>query len=261
MAGSHSISLLFVVFLAIMVGVVVRAWMREARTQVQKEAERPTPQPVPAPLSPEDVERLLDQLGSSNAAEAKSADRKLGEYFRDRAESRSSEILRPIINVATREGAHDAARSFCLGVLAAIQVPGARQILLNALRAQSPEVRAAAAQGLWHLRDPTTVASLIEVLLNDSSYEVKSSVTSTLGWIKSPEAVPALMFYFEKGDKRAKVDAMWALGAIGDPRSLLLARAALAHRYRRLREAAKMALGEYDFKRRERGPKPERFLP
>lgn len=261
----HSITLLllFLVVLIQVLSAVVRAWTREAKTQFQEKAETPVPQPPPPPppMTASDVERLLDRLGSPDAAEVKSADRELGEHFYGNRSLRGSDTLRPIIDMASRVDAPDVARGFCLRVVGSIQVPGAREILIKGLSAKSPLVRAAAAGGLHSLRDPTTVAPLVEVLLNDDSHEVRSSVTSTLGWIESPEAVPALMTCFERGDKRAKVDALHALGRIGDPRSLPLARAALSHRYRRLREAAKSALFQYDYRRRRGQPEVQGYLP
>ena len=267
MSGSHSLSLLFVLSLAWMAGAVVRAWMREARTQFEVKPASPAPRTERSPVTPEDAAGFFDRLGSPNESEAKSAERRLDECFYGSGDQDSDAALRIsplfqlLVDTAKNDGANDAARGYALSRLGSLERPGARQILLDALQAKSARVRAAAAGAIWFLSDPTTVAPLVEVLQKDDSYEVRSSVTRALGWIRSPEAVPALMTCFEKGDKRAKVDSLWALGSICDPRSLPLARAALSHRYRRLREAAKMALAGYDDVRRKNAPPAPGYLP
>jgi HEAT repeat protein len=143
----------------------------------------------------------------------------------------------------------DFARAYAATALGAIGDSRALPLLLNALSAASAVVRQGAIQGLKFFREVSTVPAIVR-LLDDPVLEVRQAAATTLGLIGSADAVPALMAFYERGDRESKVSALWAFAYIGDPRSLPLARAALLDKVRKVREAAKFALAQYDFKRR-----------
>lgn len=162
---------------------------------------------------------------------------------------RGSAALDPLLDT-TRDGT-EFARASAATALGAIGERRALPLLVNALSDPSPTVRASATQGLGFFRDPSTVPALIRAL-DDLDTEVSCSAASALGYIGRGEAVPPLMALYERSDWRSKVAALGALGWICDPRSLPLVRAALSERVRRVRDAAKSALAQYDFRRRSK---------
>ena len=141
------------------------------------------------------------------------------------------------------------ARAYAVSTLGCIGDRRALPVVIDALSDASPMVRRSATTSLMHFQEPSTVPLLIRAL-EDSASEVCRSAASVLGCFHSADAVIPLMAYYERGDREAKVAALCALGHIGDPRSLPLARAALLDKVRKVRDAAKSALANYDFKRR-----------
>lgn len=141
------------------------------------------------------------------------------------------------------------ARAFAVGVLGAIGDRRALPVVLDALSDTASAVRLKATTSLLHFQELSTVPFLIRAL-DDLDPEVQRSAASTLGSLRAVEAVLPLMAFYERGDWKAKAEALVALGFIGDPRSLPLARAALLDKVRKVRDAAKSALANYDFNRR-----------
>ena len=160
-----------------------------------------------------------------------------------------SEAIEPIL-ATTRHGT-DFARAYAVTVLGVIRDRRALPVLVEALGDAAPEVRMAATKGLWFFHDSSTISALVRVLEEDAVGEVRCSAAQALGFIRSVEAVPALMAFYEHGNSEAKVSVLHALGYIGDSRSLPLVRGALFDRIHVIRKAAKSALAQYDFKRRE----------
>ncbi len=114
---------------------------------------------------------------------------------------------------------------------ALVESPGAKQpqrpaaananvaALIEALRDEVPEVRAAAVEALGEQRDTATVSALMEVLRRDADPAVRRSAAWALGQIEDPRAIPALADAL-RGDADAEVrrNAAWALGEIEDKR-------------------------------------------
>ena len=123
-------------------------------------------------------------------------------------------------------------------------------MVVDALSDASPKVRVAATQGLRFFREPSTVPVLVGAL-QDPALEVRCSAACSLGFIRSAEAVPPLIVFYERDNREFKVAGLHALGYICAPRSLPLARAALLDKVRKIRDAAKSAMAQYDFKRRQ----------
>jgi HEAT repeat protein len=163
---------------------------------------------------------------------------------------RCSEVLDPLLE-ATHRGT-DFARTYAATVLGHIGDHRAVPSLIDALSDPSPPVRRATAKSLGFLQAVSAVPMLVRAL-DDSDPELSRTAASALGHIRSREAVLPLMALYERGDRESKVAALLALGYIRDPRSLPLARAALLDRVRKVRDAAKSALAQYDYKRRHEG--------
>jgi HEAT repeat protein len=160
---------------------------------------------------------------------------------------RGTTALDPLLEAARRGTIF--ARAYAVSTLGCIGDRRALPVVIDALSDASPMVRRSATTSLMHFQEPSTVPLLIRAL-EDSASEVCRSAASVLGCFHSADAVIPLMAYYERGDREAKVAALCALGHIGDPRSLPLARAALLDKVRKVRDAAKSALANYDFKRR-----------
>jgi HEAT repeat protein len=224
---------------------------------------------TPVALSKFRISRLVARLNSQVEAEAKQAASELDGLFypnygpgpREVAAAeaqqitdnhfraiRGSKAIEPLFK-AMVEGA-EFARAYAATVLGAIGDIRALPLVVDALADSSPKVRLAATQGLRFFREPSTVPGLIRAL-QDPALEVRCSAACSLGLIRSAEAVPPLMEFYERGNRESKVAALHALGYICDPRSLPLARAALLDKVRKVRDAAKSALAQYDFKRRQ----------
>jgi HEAT repeat protein len=221
------------------------------------------------PFAKSKIARLVSALSSKRESEAKSAAVALedllfpnygpGPRLVTPAEAqrisenhfatiRSSDAIQALMAGAV-EGT-EFARAFATGVLGHIGDRRALPLLLGALSDPAPAVRAAAVKSLGFFQEPSSVAPMVQ-LLDDPAPEVRSSAAAALGFVRSPDAVPALMAFYERGNWQSKVEALTALAYICDPRSLPLARAALSDRARRVRDAAKFALGQYDWNRRQ----------
>jgi HEAT repeat protein len=222
-------------------------------------------------LSKSKVSRLVARLSSRVEEEAKQAALMLdgllypnygpGPRLINAAESqritddhygglRGSNAVEPLLEALLK--GTEFARVYAATVLGCIGDRRALPLLVDALSDASPAIRQAAIKGLWFFREPSTVPALVQAL-QDSSSDVRCSAASALGFIGSPEAVPPLVAFYGRGDRESKVAALGALGYICDPRSLQLAREALRDRVRKVRDAAKFALAQYDFKRRHGG--------
>lgn len=160
---------------------------------------------------------------------------------------RGTPALDPLFDAARRGTPF--ARAYAVCVLGPIGDRRALPFVIDALSDASPTVRLSATRSLLHFREPSTVPVLIDAL-NDPNPEVCRSAALVLGCLHSVDAVSPLMALYERGDREARVAALHALGRIGDPRSLPLARSALFDKVRKVRDAAKSALAHYDLKRR-----------
>jgi HEAT repeat protein len=231
------------------------------------------PAPPPTSLHPtkDEIARLVELLNSNDLAIAKRAadaldalhypqfSRRgngprvisLDEYTRvsDALKNalRDTDVIDPLIE--TFQIGTPFAKAYAGPVIGYIGDSRALPLLIDALSDTDVAVRVAAIHGLRALRDPRAASPLVQAL-DDPIDEVARSAASTLGWLRSEDAVVALMRFYDSARWQNKVAAVYALGDIGHPQSLPLVRLALFHPFRKVRRAAKAALSSYDLKRR-----------
>jgi HEAT repeat protein len=223
-------------------------------------------------IAQQTISSLVDQLNSDDIESAKGAGERLDRLLYPRCPSvitgdqwvsiseahysslRGSVTLEPLLRTLV-EGS-DYAREYAATVLGAIKEPRAISLLLTALDDPCPRVRESATKGLWFFRDTSTVFPLVD-RLQDSTSSVRHGAADALGFIGSSDAVPSLIKLYETGDREDMLAALYALGNIADPRALPLARKALNHPHKRVRNAAKSVLATHDFNRRKQSEKAD----
>lgn len=210
------------------------------------------------PLSKGEISQLTPALDSPDRSIAKQAETRLdtllhpprtsgavrGDEIARRSEAhygpmRGSDALLPLL--AALEHGTQFARAYAATALAIIKDPRAIPPITRSLSDKDPEVRIAMLKGLWFFRDPATAKHVIP-LLDDPVPQVACDAADTLGAIGSPEAVPALLEFYERGDQEARAAVIHALGSIQDPRALPLLREASQSDNRKIRSAARSAL-------------------
>jgi HEAT repeat protein len=97
------------------------------------------------------------------------------------------------------------------------------QALIGSLEDSSAVVRLRAVESLAAHENTTAVPALIQKL-SDEDPEVRKATIDALGVLEDPRAVPALIAYVDerKTDDDLPLNALWALGAIGDHQSIAL---------------------------------------
>lgn len=142
------------------------------------------------------------------------------------------------------------ARKYALGALTHMGDSRARPHILAALKDPEPSVRVEATNCCSYVRDGNAIPSLID-LLTDESDDVITSAAYSLGYLRALDAIPSLLELATSEYPRHRESAVSALGYIKDPAALPIVRAALKDKHRSVRKAAKLALANYDLKRRE----------
>ncbi|MBI5695208.1 MAG: HEAT repeat domain-containing protein [Nitrospirae bacterium] len=91
--------------------------------------------------------------------------------------------------------------------------------LLAALARGETEVRRAAVGALWNIRSVASLGGLVRAL-TDPDPEVRQAAAGALGELESPDALfPLTGLLSEESDTMVKIEAIRALGGLGDPRS------------------------------------------
>jgi HEAT repeat protein len=89
--------------------------------------------------------------------------------------------------------------------------------LIEALDDPSPDVRKNAVESLAALKAIDAVPSLCELVGGDPSEAVQRAAVASLARLGDPRAVPVLVAHLEANRSSPPLDAIWALGEIGDP--------------------------------------------
>ena len=113
-------------------------------------------------------------------------------------------------NPTIREGVVTVARN--------IDDPSVTQALIHALNDPSITVRAGAAESLGIQNAVGSVQALLD-LLEDPEAQVRRAAVDALGQIAHPDATLPLIAYVE-AQETPPLNALWALGEIGDSRSM-----------------------------------------
>jgi HEAT repeat protein len=97
------------------------------------------------------------------------------------------------------------------------------QALIGALKDSSDVVRLRAVESLAAHENTEAVPALIQ-MLSDDDPEVRKATIDALGVLEDPRAVPALIAYVDerKSGDDLPLNALWALGAIGDHQAIVL---------------------------------------
>jgi HEAT repeat protein len=93
-------------------------------------------------------------------------------------------------------------------------------VLRQGLRSRSVASRAVAVELLGRFQALAAIDEVIERLHDDPSVEVRARAARALGRMSSFRAVDALLMRVDDGPVAMRVQAIWALGEIGDPRVL-----------------------------------------
>lgn len=115
-------------------------------------------------------------------------------------------------NVVVREDTAKIARNF--GSDAVVTA------LLGALADPSPTVRRNAVDSLAELEAKQAAQPLAAMLATEADPLVQRQIVDALGRLKDPETVPALVSWLEAREADPPLNAIWALGNIGDARAL-----------------------------------------
>jgi HEAT repeat protein/beta-lactamase regulating signal transducer with metallopeptidase domain len=119
--------------------------------------------------------------------------------------------------------------------------------LITALTDDDSNVRLSAVETLGKLRDPRAVQALIQALRQDPDPKVRAMAAWALGEIEDPSAVPALSTALrEDDDQEVRVQAAQALGNIEDVSAIEVLGAAARDPGVEVRRAAVEALGNMD---------------
>lgn len=147
---------------------------------------------------------------SNNAAARAAAAVRLGRDPGSEAARRLIELLKEP-SAMVRETAARALRGIC--------DPSALEPLSDALRSGVTE----AAETLGRMRNPKAIPVLVEVLPRDSGSVLDVLGTHYPGWRQSQEArlaIPALIAFWETGEKRQRLKAAQWLGTFKDARAI-----------------------------------------
>ena len=115
-------------------------------------------------------------------------------------------------------------------------------VLRQGLRSKSVSSRAVSVELLGRFQALAAIDEVVELLHHDPSAEVRARAARALGRMSSPRAVDALLVHLDEGPLAMRVQAIWALGEIGDPRVLLVLRDIVLQPSRQISEQAALAL-------------------
>ena len=115
-------------------------------------------------------------------------------------------------------------------------------LLRQGLKSRSAPTRAVTVELLGRFQSVAATGDVIEVLENDSSFEVRARAARCLGRIGSPRAVQPLLACLNSGPAPLRVQAAWALGELGAVEAVPALRTALVGPSRQLGERAAEAL-------------------
>ena len=115
-------------------------------------------------------------------------------------------------------------------------------VLRQGLRSRSVASRAVTVELLGRFQALAAIDDVIERLHDDPSVEVRARAARALGRMSSPRAVEALLTCVHDGPVAMRVQAIWALGEIGDPGVLPVLRDIVLQPARQMGEQAAAAL-------------------
>jgi HEAT repeat protein len=115
-------------------------------------------------------------------------------------------------------------------------------VLRQGLRSRSVASRAVSVELLGRFQALAAIDEVIERLHEDPLVEVRARAARALGRMSSPRAVDALLLRVDDGPVAMRVQAIWALGEIGDPRVLPVLREIVLQPARQMGEHAALAL-------------------
>jgi len=94
--------------------------------------------------------------------------------------------------------------------------------LIQALEDRSVDVRRNAVESLGALRARDAVPSLCDLVERDPSVGVQRAAITALARLGDARAVPVLVHHLETRRDAPPLDAIWALGEIGDPSAVAI---------------------------------------
>jgi len=116
--------------------------------------------------------------------------------------------------------------------------------LLGALADKDPRIRAAAAEALGEVGDPSAIEPLGKALASDADSNVREAAAEALGDVGSPNAIPMLRGGLRDADSDVREAVVDALAGIGGPEAERVLRQALADSDEDVRDAAAAALAK-----------------
>jgi HEAT repeat protein len=115
-------------------------------------------------------------------------------------------------------------------------------VLRQGLRSRSVASRAVTVELLGRFQALAAIDEVVERLHADPSAEVRARAARALGRMSSPRAVDDLLSCIDDGPVVVRVQAIWALGEIGDPRVVPVLRDIVLRPARQMGEQAASAL-------------------